>query len=141
VAPVFFTDRNLGKRFPATLRAAGLEVERHDDHFAPDCPDDEWLHRIGARGWIAITHDSRIRYKPNELAAVMQHRVALLVLIGKATFPDLARTFVATHARILHFMAHHSPPYIAKVYRPSSSDTLASPQAPGRIELWHPAPD
>ena len=38
--PVFFTDRDLGKRFPAILRDAGLTVERHADHFAHDCPDE-----------------------------------------------------------------------------------------------------
>jgi hypothetical protein len=32
---VYFTDRNLGKQFPEILRAAGLTVERHDDHFGP----------------------------------------------------------------------------------------------------------
>ena len=69
--PVFFTDRDLGKRFPEILRAAGLTVERHADHFAHDCPDEDWLQSVGRRGWIAITHDSRIRYKPNELAGAM----------------------------------------------------------------------
>ncbi|MGH9423743.1 MAG: hypothetical protein ACRD3J_27460 [Thermoanaerobaculia bacterium] len=61
---VFFTDRDLGTRFPEILRAAGLLVERHADHFAPDTPDEEWLEAIGRRGWVALTHDMRIRYKP-----------------------------------------------------------------------------
>lgn len=139
MTPVFFTDRNLGKRFPEILRDAGLMVERHADHFAHDCPDETWLEEIGRRGWIAITHDGRIRYKPNELAAVMQHRVALLVTIGQAPYPQLAQAFVATRGRILHFIERHEPPYIAKVYRPSSSEAAANPLAPGHIELWHPA--
>jgi len=139
VTPVFFTDRNLGKNFPATLRTAGLNVERHDDHFAPDCPDEEWLRMIGKRGWIAITHDGRIRYKPNELAAVMRHRVALLVVIGNAPFPELARAFVATKPRILHFVEQYAPPYIAKVYRPSISDLADNTPSLGRVELWYPA--
>lgn len=84
MTPVFFTDRDLGKRFPEVLHAAGLAVERHADHFAPDCPDEVWLEAVGRKGWIAVTHDRRIRYKPNELAAVVQHRVALLVVIGDA---------------------------------------------------------
>ena len=80
----YFTDRDLGKKFPDILRAAGLSVERHADHFAQDCPDPDWLREIGNRGWVSITHDGRIRYKPNELAAVVEHRVALLVMIGHA---------------------------------------------------------
>jgi hypothetical protein len=96
---VYFTDRDLGKRFPDILGAAGLTVERHGDHFDPDTPDDVWLAAIGERGWIAPTDDRRIRYKPNERDAVMRHRVALLVIIGKAPYAELARAFVATRPR------------------------------------------
>lgn len=134
---VFFTDRDLGKKFPEILRAASLRVERHADHFQHDTPDEEWLAHIGDRGWIALTHDGRIRYKPNELATVMRHRVALLVVVGHAPYPDLAKAFVATTPRILAFVAGHEPPYIAKVYRPSPTQTDNDPSTPGRIELWY----
>lgn len=136
--PVFFTDRDLGKKFPAILRASGLAVERHADHFRHDAADEEWLREIGAKGWIALTHDGRIRYKPNELATVMQHDVALLVIVGHAPYPDLARAFLATKGRVLNFIERHEPPYIAKVYRPSPTDVAKDPSTPGRIELWHP---
>lgn len=137
-APVFFTDRNLGKKFPQMLRDAGLSVERHEDHFVHDCPDEKWLEGVGQQGWVAITHDRNIRYKPNELAAVMQHNVSLLIVIGAAPFPALATSFVATQARIMDFVAKHQPPYIAKVYRPSAKELELNPAAPGRVELWHP---
>lgn len=39
----------------------------------------------GSRGWGAVTHDRRIRYKPNELAAVLEHQVAQK--LTKTTFP------------------------------------------------------
>jgi hypothetical protein len=38
------------------------------------------------RGWVALTHHAQIRYKPNELAAVIRYRVCLLVIFGKARF-------------------------------------------------------
>jgi hypothetical protein len=47
---VFFTDRDLGKRFPEILASAGLSVKRHDDLFPPDCPDERWLAQIGESG-------------------------------------------------------------------------------------------
>ncbi len=134
---VFFTDRDLGKRFPEILSAAGLRMERHADHFPPNCPDEIWLTQIGQRGWVAITHDGRIRYKPNELAAVIQHRVALLVVIGQAPYPQLARSFVATQSRIFKFLERHSPPFIAKVYRPPATAAAVNPDAPGSVELWY----
>ncbi len=120
---VYFTDRDLGKRFPEILKAGGLTVERHADHFAPDAADEVWLEAIGKRGWIALTHDRRIRYKPNERDAVMRHRVALLVIVGAAPFPDLARTFPASLPVIEHFLHRHQPPFIGKVYRPSPAET------------------
>ena len=87
---VYFTDRDLGKQFPARLRAAGLVVERHADHFAADAPDAVWLPAVARRGWIVITHDARMRYKANELAAIVQHRIAMLLVMGHAPFPQLA---------------------------------------------------
>ncbi len=134
---VYFTDRDLGKRFPEILRSGGLTVERHADHFAHDTPDETWLEDIGKRGWIALTHDRRIRYKPNELNAVVQHRVALLVIVGKAPFPDLARTFVTSLPIVENFLRRHKPPFIAKVYRPSPAETARRGTAPGRVELWY----
>jgi len=91
----------------------------------------------GERGWIAVTHDRRIRYKPNERDAVMRHGVALLVVVGAAPFPDLARAFVATLPRIERFLAKHERPFIAKVYRPAVGET-ARGEVAGRVELWHP---
>lgn len=135
---VFFTDRDLGKRFPEILSAAGLHVERHADHFPPGCPDETWLEHVGQRGWIAVTHDGRIRYKPNELAAVIQHRVALLVMIGHAPYPQLAHAFVATQNRILDFLERHNPPFIAKVYRPPAAEAAINPDTPGSVALWYP---
>ncbi|MGH8584652.1 MAG: hypothetical protein ACREWE_00155 [Gammaproteobacteria bacterium] len=137
---VFFTDRDLGTRFPDILAAAGLKVERHRDHFPPDCADVDWLRAIGSSGWVAVSHDRRIRYKPNELAAVDLHRVTLLVVVGKAPFPKLARHFVATVPRITHFLAGHTPPLIAKVYRPSPAELAKNPDTPGTVTLWYPKP-
>lgn len=134
---VYFTDRDLGKRFPEILSAAGLRVERHHDHFAPDATDEEWLGEIGKKGWIAITHDRRIRYKPNELEAVVHNRVSLLVVVGAVPFAELASAFVATLPRIESFLARHNPPLIAKVYRPSSA-VGAGGATSGDVQLWYP---
>jgi len=138
VSPVYFTDRDLGKKFPEILRAAGLSVERHADHFQHDTPDEVWLREIGKKGWVAVTHDGRIRYKPNEKIAVVENNVALLVVVGHAPFPELATAFVATEPKIRNFIAAHKPPYIAKVYRPSATVVAVGPATLGRIELWYP---
>ena len=135
---VYFTDRDLGKKFGAILTSGGLTVERHTNHFAHVTPDEVWLAEVGRRGWIALTHDGRIRYKPTERDAVMRHGVALLVIVGKAPFPELATAFVTTLPRIERFLDTHDPPFIAKVYRPSPDDGAGRTASPGRIELWYP---
>ena len=136
---VFFTDRDLGNGFPDILAAAGLAVERHRDHFAHDCPDEDWLRTIGTTGWVAITHDARIRYKPNELAAVVRNRVTLLVVVGKVPFADLARNFVVTAPKVMRFVERQKPPVIARVYRPSPSDIARNANAAGDVVRWYPA--
>lgn len=137
----FFTDRDLGKMFPTILRDAELRVECHADHFRPDATDEEWLAETARRGWVAVTHDRRIRYKPNELAAVIRHNAALLVVIGAAPYSDLARSFVATVPKIVAFLETQARPFIAKVYRMSSSkaSTSSAPGA-GEVQLWYPDP-
>ncbi len=135
---VFFTDRDLGLQFPGILRDAGLSVERHSDHFAHDCADDVWLAEVAARGWVALTHDARIRYKPNELAAIVQHKATLLVVVGHAPYAELARNFVNTLPRILTFIEGSRSPVIGKVYRPAPGELARNLAASGTVELWYP---
>ena len=135
---IFFADRNLGNRFPDFLTAAGLRVERHDAHFHQRTRDEEWLAEIAARGWIGLTRDRNIRYRPNELAAVKANRVGLILLAGQAPHDELARNFVATFPRIERFLDGQAPPFIAKLFRASAAEVAKSPAASGKIELWWP---
>ena len=80
----FFLDRNLGRKWAAqALRQAGAQVEIHDDHFAPDAPDEEWLAFCGEHNWIVLTLDYRIRYRSRELDALRRNQVKAF-LIAKA---------------------------------------------------------
>lgn len=135
---VFFTDRDLGNIFADLLNEAGLTTERHRDHFRPDAADEEWLGEVAQRGWCALTHDTRIRYKPNELSAVVRHRVRLIVIVGKAPLSDLARSFISTRDRVESFIARTPAPFIAKVYRATPAELARDQRAPGRIEPWYP---
>lgn len=133
---VYFTDRNLGKQFPAILLGAGVSVERHGDHFPPDAADEDWIRTVSRRGWVVLTHDRRIRYKVNERAAVMDNGVAMLVLIGAVPYADLARSFVTLLPRIETFLDQTTPPFIGKVYRPTPAELRRNPAAVGRVEVW-----
>jgi hypothetical protein len=127
---IFFTDRNLGKQFPDALIKAGIKVEKHSDHFEDDAKDEIWLAEIGKRGWYAITHDRRIRYKPNEKNAVKKFQVGLFVLVGKLPFTKLSENFILTLPKIQKFIDKNSRPFIAKIYH-SNKENKA-----GYVEMW-----
>ena len=116
---VYFTDRDLGHRFPARLRAAGLLVERHDDHFDQLTPDSEWIAEVGRRGWVAITRDARIRYSPMALETLMTSGARLLVIVGRLTTDEAADSFIRQRNRVARLLRRESKPFIAKVRRDS----------------------
>lgn len=131
--PVFFADRNLGKTIWEGLWRGGFQIERHKDHFVHDSPDAEWLVEVGRRGWYVLTLDRKIRYRPNEKAAVLAAGVGLFILVGRtATHAELARNFVATKSRLYDFIQTHQRPFIARIYRGDRQG------APGRIEQFLP---
>lgn len=137
---VWFTDRDLGKQFPRILADASLAVERHGDLFTPDGSDEQWLEHCGTHGRVAITHNSRIRYVPNELAAVVRFEVPLVVVVGKVPTAELAHNFVRTLHRIETILDERVPPVILKVYCASASELVTAPDVPGRVEVWFPKP-
>ncbi len=116
---VYFTDRDLGHRFPEKLRAAGLRVERHDDHFDQLTPDSEWIAEIGRRGWVAVTRDKRIRYSPLAIETLMTSGARLFVIVGRLTNDEAADVFVKQGKRIERLLGKERRPFIGKVRRDS----------------------
>lgn len=133
---VFFTDRDLGKRVPTALEAAGVEVRRHDDLFPPGTPDTRWLQHVGDEGWVALTHNRSIRYVTIEKDMVIRAGVPLFILIGHYTHNDLASNLVNTLPRVRDFLGTHAPPFIAKVYMASEEDRALG--RPGKVVPWWP---
>jgi hypothetical protein len=87
---------------------------------------------------VAVSHNKRIRYVPNELDAVIRFKVRLVIVIGQAPTAELARNFVSAARRVEEFVAAHAPPFIAKMYGPTSAERAKSPSAHARIDLWYP---
>ncbi len=78
---VFFIDRSLGlEPIRAELIKSGLVVEIHDDHFERDADDQAWLKKVGTRGWVVLTKDQRLRYRPLEIAALRASHARVFVL-------------------------------------------------------------
>jgi hypothetical protein len=114
---VFFSDRDLGRQFPTILLAAGVRIERHDDHFHPDTQDGEWIGEVGRRHWIAISRDARIRYSPLALSVLMESGTKLFVLVGKLKTTEAAATFLKWRERIVSTTLEERGAFIAKIRR------------------------
>ena len=97
------------------LRAADLKVEVHDDHFAQDAPDPEWLAAVGKNNWIVITRDERIRYRVAEKQAM--RRAFVLAAQGDLRADMLAQNFLKALAKVRRVVEKQSPPFIAKISR------------------------
>lgn len=69
---------------------------------------------------------------------MIAHGVRLLVIIGQAPYPELAKSFVATRRRIEAFLQKHDPPFIGKVYRAAPAELAKNASAPGHVVLWLP---
>ena len=113
----FFIDRSLGAHDVAdALRAAGAAVEIHDAHFSQATPDVTWLAEVGARGWVVLTKDSRIRRHPLELQALEAAGVAAFMLTATGVNgAEMASTLVATLPRMLSLVRTRARQFIATI--------------------------
>lgn len=115
----FFIDRFLGnKLIVETLRAAGVSVEIHDDHFGKNTQDVDWIPEIGRREWIILTKDARIGKNQMERLAVADARVRMFVLVSQnLSGTDMADIFVKAIPIMERFVTENPAPFIAKVDR------------------------
>jgi len=124
----FFLDRQLGRyKIAGALRKAGLNIEIHDDHFAQNAEDPEWLTTCGKRNWIVVTRDERIRYRVAERQAIRRAKVRAFVLAaqGDLRAEMLAEIFLNALPKIRRTVTKQKPPFIAKISRGGDVTALA----------------
>ena len=120
----FFSDEDLGTRhFPEVLHDADIQLEKLLDHFPSGTPDAEWIPQVAHRGWVALTHDRRIRYNRRNRDAAMNSGARIIVISSGTARAEMARIFVELHDQILGFLRENRPPFIARLYH-------------DRIEMW-----
>ena len=104
------------------LRAAGLQIAIHDDHFAQDARDPEWLAAAGRNNWVVVTRDERIRYRTAETQAIRRWKVRAFVLVARGDFRAevLADILLKALPKMRSIVAKEKPPFIAKVWRDGS---------------------
>lgn len=116
---ILFFDRSLGKGLGRTLRRVRgfpATVELHDQHFAQNTPDDEWLAEVGQRGWFAIGQDYRHHLMDLEREAIRTHRVGVFYLWGAdASQWEQLRVLARAWSRIEAMTATAPPPFIYRI--------------------------
>lgn len=124
----FFLDRNLGRKWAAeSLRLAGAQVEVHDDHFAQDVTDEEWLAFCGVRNWIVLTLDYRIRYRVSELDALKRNKTKafLIARAGQMNREELSGLLVRSLPKFVALSLQTPAPFAYRI-SPSGSYTELS---------------
>jgi len=112
---VYFVDRSLGRGIVVdTLRAAGQQVHAHDDLFAQNTPDTEWLADVGRRRWVVLTKDKAIRSNHLELRALVEANVACVMLgRGNLTAEAMGKLFADNLRRIERSLRRFHLPLVA----------------------------
>jgi predicted nuclease of predicted toxin-antitoxin system len=125
--PTFYVDRCVGKRVPQALRAAGAQVEIHDDHFAQNAPDEQWIPDVAGRGWVILTKDKNIRRRAGEREAAVTAQARIITLTsGNMRGEDMANLFVGHLPEMEQLATTHPPPFVA-ILGPAGLHVLSRP--------------
>ena len=111
------------RRFAEVILNDAIQLEKLLDHFPSGTPDAEWIPEVSQRGWVALTHDRRIRYNRRNRDAAMNSGARIIVVSSGTTRAEMARIFLGLHDQILRFLHENESPFIARLYR-------------DRIEMW-----
>lgn len=91
-------------------------MEIHDDHFAENEEDPNWLAAVGENKWIVLTKDKWIRRRPLEKQALLSAGLCVFVLTsGNMTGDEMAQAFVKNLSKIRRLIKKQPPPFIAAV--------------------------
>jgi hypothetical protein len=119
---VFFIDRSLGKiDVPNALRGDGYACRVHDDHFSQTTEDATWLRAVARHGWVVLTKDERIRFRPLEMQALTAAGIrAFVVICGNVRGAQTAEILRKAMPRILEAVAAGDGPFLYHVYKNST---------------------
>lgn len=114
---VFFIDRSLGvDPIRSALVTEGLSVQIHDDHYKRDEEDRVWLQEVGRRGWVVLTKDQRLRYRPLEIAALRSSGARVFILVaGNLRGSEIAAVFVSALPAIYRILQAYQGPFVGRI--------------------------
>jgi hypothetical protein len=85
---ILYFDRCLGKKVPEALArlTCPFQVRWHEgEGFRQDLEDDKWLHQVGSKKWVVISHDAKWHREPSAIEAIRQHKIKCFYLYGASS--------------------------------------------------------
>lgn len=112
------------RKFPKEWR-----IEIHTDCLARGLPDVQVIEQCAERGLVLVSCDDRIRYVPQNKAAVLRNRIGVF-MFNKGNYQgvEYAAAMIVGRGQILNVIRRTAPPFFARVRRS------------GEIELLEPKP-
>jgi len=95
-----------------------VRFERHLAHFPRGTPDETWLPKVGANGWVLLTADKRIRYNFLEKQALKEHAVREFVFAsGNMSGEDMGAVLELAIPKMRRLARKLEPPFVAAITR------------------------
>ena len=118
---IHFVDRSLGRKTPRALKAREYDVIAHDDVFAQNTDDEHWLPEVGRRGWIVLTKDDHIRFRPAERDALITFKVGCFTMMRRNdTWEQPRDSLLLAWPRIEEIGTSETRPFIYAIYQDGS---------------------
>lgn len=104
-------------------------MELHD-HFRRDEDDAVWLTATAQRGWVVLTKDEHIRYRPLEKAAFLSSAARVFILnAGNLRAVEIGEAFAAALPKMCNILlSSQAGPFLAKVSRTGAVSVLTIEQ-------------
>ncbi len=77
---MIFVNGSMPRVVADELRRVGKNAKAKIELFQQDVKDPVWLRAVGINGWLGITRDAKIRTRPAERQAIMEHRAGCFIL-------------------------------------------------------------
>ncbi len=115
---VLFLDENhhRNRHLLQALATAGVECEKHLDHFATGTEDTAWLPAVAAKGWCLLTTDARIRYNFLEREAVRTNSLRMFYFpTNNLGGVDMGKALAKALPQMQKMASTQPPPFIASI--------------------------
>ena len=80
---MIFIDRSIPKGVADALKQVRDDIIWLEDRFSHNTREPTWLREAGENSWLVVTRDNKIRTRPGERAAIIQHKVGCFCFTQK----------------------------------------------------------